>query len=90
MVTEDGRTAFSDIASFTVFCPRGGCSPACPGDFDLDGFVNPDDLADFINCFFLDVQAPGSCPNADFNHDGFRNPDDLADFITGFFTPCFN
>jgi choice-of-anchor C domain-containing protein len=58
----------------------------CPADFNNDGFINPDDLADFITCFFLDVQFPGFCPDADFNADGFRNPDDLADFITAFFT----
>jgi hypothetical protein len=60
--------------------------PACPADFNSDGFVNPDDLADFITCFFLDVQFPGFCADADFNQDEFRNPDDLADFITTFFT----
>jgi hypothetical protein len=58
----------------------------CPADFNGDGNRDPDDLADFITCFFLDVQFPGFCPAADFNADGFRNPDDLADFITIFFT----
>ena len=61
----------------------------CPADFNSDGFQNPDDLADFITCFFLEVQFPGSCPDSDFNDDGFSNPDDIADFITAFFTtPC--
>jgi hypothetical protein len=60
--------------------------PVCPADFNHDGFVNPDDLSDFITCFFLDVQSPGSCPAADQNADGFRNPDDLSDFITLFFS----
>jgi hypothetical protein len=60
----------------------------CAADFNDDGFVNPDDLADFITCFFLDVQFPGNCAAADFNGDTFRDPDDLADFITTFFIGC--
>jgi hypothetical protein len=59
--------------------------PPCPADFNGDGFVNPDDLSDFITCFFLQVQFPGTCPDAEFNEDGFVNPDDLSDFITAFF-----
>jgi hypothetical protein len=62
-----------------------GAGTGCIADFNSDGFVNPDDLADYITCFFLDVQFPGICPEADFNSDDFRNPDDLADFITAFF-----
>jgi hypothetical protein len=62
--------------------------PPCMADFNGDGFINPDDLADFITCFFLDIQFPGTCPAADFNADTFRNPDDLADFITVFFLGC--
>jgi hypothetical protein len=58
----------------------------CPADFNADGFVNPDDLSDFITCFFLEVQFPGTCPDADFNTDIFTNPDDLSDYITAFFT----
>jgi choice-of-anchor C domain-containing protein len=61
-------------------------APPCSADFNGDGFVNPDDLADFITCFFLQVQFPGACPTADFNADAFLNPDDLADYITAFFT----
>jgi uncharacterized membrane protein len=60
----------------------------CPADFNGDAFVNPDDLSDYITCFFLDVQFPATCPESDFNADGFRNPDDLSDFITGFFSGC--
>jgi hypothetical protein len=75
----------STAATLTVSFP-------CPADFNNDGFVNPDDLADFITCFFLQVQFPGACPQAEFNADGFVNPDDLSDFITTFFLtvqfPC--
>jgi uncharacterized membrane protein len=58
----------------------------CQGDFNNDGFRDPDDLADFIVCFFVDIQFPGFCPASDLNEDGFRDPDDLADFIASFFT----
>jgi hypothetical protein len=57
----------------------------CIADFNCDTFINPDDLSDFITCFFLQIGAPGICPLADFNNDGFINPDDLSDFITTFF-----
>lgn len=60
----------------------------CPAEFNHDGVVNPDDLADFITCFFLEVQVPGTCGDADFNLDESMNPDDLADFITAFFAAC--
>jgi hypothetical protein len=63
-------------------------APPCLADFNSDGWVDPDDLADFITCFFLDVQFPGFCAEADFNGDTFRDPDDLADFITTFFLGC--
>jgi hypothetical protein len=60
----------------------------CAADFNNDGNLDPDDLSDFITCFFLDIQFPASCPQADFNNDGFRDPDDLSDYITAFFTGC--
>jgi hypothetical protein len=60
----------------------------CAADFNADGFLNPDDLSDFITCFFLEVQFPGTCPQADFNADAFVNPDDLSDYITAFFLGC--
>lgn len=57
----------------------------CGADVNADGVVNPDDLSDFITCFFLDMMAPGTCVTADFNGDGSRDPDDLGDFIVAFF-----
>ena len=59
-------------------------SSCCPGDFNHDGNLNPDDLADFISCYF--DQPP--CPFADFNGDGIINPDDLSDYINAFFAGC--
>ncbi|MGE3320848.1 MAG: matrixin family metalloprotease [Phycisphaerales bacterium] len=58
--------------------------PNCPADFNGDGNVDPDDLGDYINCFF---QIP-ACPQADFNNDGNVDPDDLGDFINVFFGPA--
>ncbi|MGD9689518.1 MAG: kelch repeat-containing protein [Phycisphaerales bacterium] len=57
------------------------------GDFpfmtDLNGdcHVDPDDLGDFINCFF----AAPPCALADINGDGNIDPDDLGDFINAYF-----
>lgn len=53
----------------------------CAADFNGDGELNSDDLADFINCFF----AVPACNGADFNGDGDANGDDLADYINAFF-----
>jgi hypothetical protein len=61
--------------------------PPC-SDYNCDGLHNPDDLSEFITCFFLEIQFPGFCPSGDFNGDGLFNPDDLSEFITAFFLPC--
>ena len=66
--------------SFTVNQP-----PApCPADLNGDGEVNPDDLSDYITCYF---ESP-PCPNADFSGDGEVNPDDLSDAINAYFAGC--
>jgi hypothetical protein len=57
----------------------------CSADFNQDGTLNPDDLSEFITCFFLDLQFPSFCPASDFNQDSLLNPDDLSEFITIFF-----
>ena len=56
----------------------------CPADFNADGTLDPDDLADYIGSYFGDPPATGS----DFNQDGLTDPDDLADFIGAFFAGC--
>ncbi len=58
--------------------------PACRADFNGDGGADPDDLSDYITCFF----SLGACPGADFNGDGTADPDDLSDFITVYFAGC--
>jgi len=57
-------------------------SAFCLADFNQDLEVNPDDLADFIGCYF----ALPACDRADYNEDGTINPDDLADYIGDYFT----
>lgn len=54
----------------------------CPADVNLDGSLDPDDLADYIGSFFA------SAPEADVNRDGVITPDDLADYIGLFFAAC--
>jgi hypothetical protein len=54
----------------------------CPADFNCDGFINSDDIADFVNAYFA------ADPRADFNQDGFINSDDIADFINAYFAGC--
>ncbi len=58
--------------------------PACRADFNTDGNLDPDDLSDYIACFFS--QPP--CPQGDFNSDGNIDPDDLSDYIGAFFSGC--
>lgn len=80
-VTPQIYFGYQTFADFTT----GDGTPVCPADFNGDGDVNPDDLGDFINCFF---SAP-PCELADFNADGDVNPDDLGDYINVFFgAPC--
>ena len=58
---------------------------ACRADLNSDGELNPDDLADYINCYF---EFPLPCPLSDFNRSGETDPDDLADYINAYFEGC--
>jgi len=60
----------------------------CTVDQNCDGLVDPDDLADFIACFFENAGGGAVCAAADFNRDGGADPDDLADYIAAFFAGC--
>jgi len=62
----------------------GGGHGGCHADFNDDGNLDPDDLADYIGGFF-DANPPSRC---DFNDDGSTDPDDMADFIGAFFDGC--
>ena len=62
----------------------GSNTPACRPDFNGDGALDPDDLADYIGAFFAVPPGAGS----DFNADGATDPDDLADYIGAYFAGC--
>jgi len=59
-------------------------SASCAADFNHDGVVDPDDLADFVACYF----ASPLCGQADVNGNSIVDPDDLADFIAVYFAGC--
>jgi len=63
---------------------RTSCVNSCAADYNGDGNLDPDDLADYIACFF---EAP-PCAQADFDGSGNVDPDDLADYIAAFFAGC--
>ncbi len=56
----------------------------CPADFNDDGSLDPDDLSDFITCYF----TTPPCAEADYSGDGNTDPDDLSDYITAYFAGC--
>jgi len=64
----------------------GGDIPPLPCDLDLDdnGIVDPDDLATYIEGYFLNPPRDGS----DLDGDGDVDPDDLANYITAYFSGC--
>ncbi len=68
----------SNIGTITLLY---SAARVCQTDFNVDGVTDPDDLSDFISCFF---DSP-PCEGADYNLDGFTDPDDLSDYIAGFF-----
>ncbi len=63
-----------------IFVPATGC----PADFNGDSNIDPDDLSDYIACYFSEPP----CQDADFNLDGNVDPDDLSDYITVYFGGC--
>ena len=70
----DGTTNDADIAfAFDAYCP---------GDFNLDGFVNGDDYDTFASFFDIADRC------ADFNGDGFVNGDDYDAFASNFDAGC--
>jgi len=59
-------------------------TPPCIADFDGSGVTNPDDLANFIACYFSEPP----CAEADINADDIINADDLSDYVAAFFSGC--
>lgn len=91
---QDSNNGFNDFDvvfprdPFNGLTPATPCTdcppPACRADFNGDGNLDPDDLADYIACYFT---AP-PCPLADYSGDGSTDPDDLSDYIADFFAGC--
>ena len=77
LVTTACGSVTSNEATLTI-------TNCCPADFNNDGNLDPDDLADYIGAYFGDPPGTGS----DFNQDGLTDPDDLADYIGAFFAGC--
>ncbi|MGQ0626981.1 MAG: hypothetical protein ACT4PL_02635, partial [Phycisphaerales bacterium] len=64
----------------------GGVVNPCFVDFNMDGFVEPGDLDEFITSYFSDVDEERN--RCDFNNDGFVEPGDLDEYITSYFEGC--
>ncbi len=69
--------------SVTVRNATNNCGDTCRADLNGDGNLDPDDLADYIACYFLQP-----CAQADYNNDGNADPDDLSDYIAAYFAGC--
>ncbi len=86
--TGEGRLGLfkpGTISQMTVpGLPVPSMPPTCAADFDGNGSLDPDDLTDYIGCFFQ--QPP--CVTVDMNGDNTIDPDDLSDFIGLFFAGC--
>jgi hypothetical protein len=75
------------VPDYTIRLLNGsGCS--CTIDFNRDGSINGDDLADYIADYF----GSGSvytCESAtDVDNDHITTPDDLSTFISNFYNGC--
>jgi len=80
-VNDNGGSTRTDTVTISVSSPP---PPSCLADFNGDGTLDPDDLSDYIGCFF----SSPPCPQADINGDGNADPDDLSDFIGLYFQGC--
>lgn len=56
----------------------------CRADFNHDGVLDPDDLSDYIACYF---EGP-ACQRGDYNASGYADPDDLSDMVSEYFAGC--
>ncbi len=83
-VDDNGSFADSIDQNYQALLFVNGAASSCPRDFNGDGNVDPDDLSDYISCFF---NTP-PCARADLNGDGNIDPDDLSDYIALFFGAC--
>ncbi|MBL8757045.1 MAG: beta-propeller fold lactonase family protein [Phycisphaerae bacterium] len=75
-----GFISTSSMGGFAIYTPR---ARPCFPDFNGDGNLDPDDLSDYIACYFTPP-----CPQSDYNADGNTDPDDLSDYIADYFFGC--
>ncbi|MBC7772330.1 MAG: hypothetical protein H7210_07545, partial [Pyrinomonadaceae bacterium] len=81
--TQTLPTAHEGAQAFLVYIAgevRFAISP--PSDYNRDGFLNSQDIFDYLSQFFIQSEE------ADFNGDGFVNSQDFFDFIGDFFMGC--
>ncbi len=78
--TPGGFIATPGMGAFAIYTPT---DRPCFPDFNGDGNLDPDDLSDYIACYFTQP-----CASADYNADGSADPDDLADYIADYFNGC--
>ncbi len=64
----------------------GGGTPACPVDYDGDGFLDFFDFDLFVSCFETNVCPPGK--SSDFNDDGFTDFFDYDQYVIAFELGC--
>lgn len=57
------------------------CEGWCGADFNRDGFLDADDLSDYVRAYFSIPPEAG----ADFDNSGTVDPDDLSTYVTVYF-----
>ncbi len=69
---------------YVDFTTPASLTASCRADYNGDGNLDPDDLSDYIACFF----SVPPCDRADYDGNTFVDPDDLSTYISDFFAGC--
>jgi len=81
MVNDGAAVSAADVAAIEALV-SGGCAPACPADFNNDGFLDFTDFDSFVEAF------EAGDASADFNTDGFLDFTDFDAFVGAFEGGC--
>lgn len=89
-----GAHTYNSTAGITTVFSGGGryltlvstTTPACPPDFNGDGFLDFFDYDEYVTCFETNVCPPGK--TADFNNDSFVDFFDYDAYVEAFETGC--
>jgi hypothetical protein len=81
MVSDGAAVTAADISAIEALV-AGGCAPACPADFNNDGFLDFTDFDSFVEAF------EAGAATADFNNDGFLDFTDFDAFVSSFEAGC--